>query len=61
MAERTTRIWPWGNQDGTASLSDQKLPIPVPRVRDQGVRIRRFGSGAMSNRRSLGIEMRKYC
>jgi hypothetical protein len=61
MAEWAARIWPWGNQDGTASLSDQKLPIPVPRIRDQGVRIRRFGSVAMSTRRSLGIELRGYC
>jgi len=26
----------WGQQPGSVYLADQKLPIPVPRVRDRG-------------------------
>jgi putative transposase len=62
----------WGNQWGSVYLSDQKVPIPVPRVRDRGkgeeVRLKsyerlqepRHGDEGVLKRVLHGLSCRRY-
>lgn len=55
----------WGKQGGSVYLLDQKLPIMVPRVRDQGegkeVRLRSYEQLQVSRDRDEGVLRRILC